>query len=121
MGVGASCAACADRRRSHLKLVELGERWITLCHNCSAEVSHLDPGPRSIEALRERLTRDRRQRVRRNRAIDHSDYCDERRQTERRHAESTSNEDQWLDAEEYIIGTLEQDSVNEEQTQIVEL
>ena len=121
IGVGASCTACGDRRRVHLKLVEFGERWITLCHNCSAEAHQLEPHPNSIDALREGLSRDRRQQVRRVRRIDHTDYCDERRQHERRLSEDEPQDDHWLDAEGLIIGAFDQGTPTDEATQIVEV
>ncbi len=67
IGQGASCAACDDRRESHLRHFELGlrqnavgGRWIVLCFNCVAVAESLNPPPRSVEGLKMRLYRDRR-------------------------------------------------------------
>jgi hypothetical protein len=76
IGDGASCACCGDRRRLHLRHYELGlrhnavgGRWVVLCHNCSAEADRVQPPPRSVEALKMRLYRDRRWEHRRNESI----------------------------------------------------
>ena len=65
--MGATCGACDDRRRIHLRHYELGlktnapgGRWVVLCHNCIAFADSLNPPPRSVEALKMRLHRDRR-------------------------------------------------------------
>jgi hypothetical protein len=67
VGIGASCAGCEDRRVVHLRHFELsvrsnalGGRWLVLCHNCVAAAEHMQPPPRSLEALKMRLGRDRR-------------------------------------------------------------
>jgi hypothetical protein len=67
VGVGASCAACEDRRLVHLRYFELavranapGGRWIVLCHNCVAAAEKIEPMPRSLDGLKMRLLRDRR-------------------------------------------------------------
>jgi hypothetical protein len=67
VGVGATCAACDDRRLGHLRHWELGlranapgGRWVVLCHNCVAAADKMEPAPRSIEALKMRLSRERR-------------------------------------------------------------
>jgi hypothetical protein len=67
IGLGATCGACDDRRRIHLRHYELGlktnapgGRWVVLCHNCIAFADSLNPPPRSVEALKMRLHRDRR-------------------------------------------------------------
>jgi hypothetical protein len=67
VGVGASCAACDDRRHVHLRYWEIGVRgnapggrWVVLCHNCVAAAEAMDPQPRSIDGLKMRLARDRR-------------------------------------------------------------
>ena len=76
VGVGASCAACDDRRMIHLRHWELslrgnapGGRWLVLCHNCVAAADAMDPPPRSIEGLKMRLARERRWGDRRAEAV----------------------------------------------------
>ena len=73
IGEGASCASCGERRRVHLRHFELGlrqnavgGRWVVLCHNCTAAAEKLKPTPRSVEALKMRLYRDRRWKDRRD-------------------------------------------------------
>lgn len=67
VGVGACCIACNNRRHEQLRHFEVGlrlnaagGRWTILCHNCAASAEKLAPPPRSVDALCERLTRDRR-------------------------------------------------------------
>ena len=61
VGVGAFCSACGDRRRPHLRFVELPGRWLVLCHNCTAHGDSLRPCPETAEELLRRLRRDRRE------------------------------------------------------------
>jgi hypothetical protein len=91
VGEGAACAGCSDRRRHHLRHFELGVRgnavggrWVILCHNCSAVAEELNPSPRSIESLKQRLYRDRRWGDRRAPAASVRAPWLERRQTDRR-------------------------------------
>jgi len=72
VGAGASCVACGNRRREQLRHFEIGlrlntagGRWTILCHNCTATAETLSPPPRSVDALCERLSRDRRWNERR--------------------------------------------------------
>ena len=65
VGLGALCCMCGDRRHRLLKSVELLGAWVPICHNCSALASALQPLPQSISAIREALTRDRRNKERR--------------------------------------------------------
>lgn len=60
VGLGAQCCMCGDRRREHLKSVELLGAWVPICHNCSALASALEPMPQSIGEIRTALARDRR-------------------------------------------------------------
>ena len=94
VGSGASCAACEDRRLSHLRYWEIGGRgnapggrWVVLCHNCVAQADTMDPQPRSIDGLKMRLARDRRWGDRRSEAVGRPtprDSGHERRDTDRR-------------------------------------
>ena len=36
VGRGAACILCVERRRDHLRLVELHSRSVPMCHGCSA-------------------------------------------------------------------------------------
>jgi hypothetical protein len=66
VGKGAACAVCQERRRDHLRLVELHNRSIPLCHGCGARTMRLEEIPRSLEVLRLTLRRDRRADERRS-------------------------------------------------------
>ena len=85
VGAGAGCVGCGNRRRDHLRHYEVGMRlnaaggrWTILCHNCAASADKFNPPPRSLDALCERLARDRRWQERRyDRA--HRDPVAERR------------------------------------------
>ena len=65
VGRGACCAVCQERRRDHLRLVELHNRTLPLCHDCAARTLRLDPIPQSLQVLRSSLRRDRRDQERR--------------------------------------------------------
>src|SRR5262249_15564008 len=65
VGTGAACTVCNERRRDHLRLVELWNRSVAMCHNCATRTLKLVPIPRTVEGIRERLERDRRRRDRR--------------------------------------------------------
>jgi hypothetical protein len=88
VGVGANCVACSNRRHEQLRHFEVGlrlnaagGRWTILCHNCAATADIMTPPPRSIDALCQRLSRDRRWQDRRyDRA--HRDPHAERRSSE---------------------------------------
>jgi hypothetical protein len=94
VGSGAGCAACEDRRLSHLRYWELGVRgnapggrWIVLCHNCVGTAEKMDPQPRSLDGLKMRLARDRRWGDRRAESVGRPRVRDskfERRDAERR-------------------------------------
>jgi hypothetical protein len=67
IGAGAGCVSCGNRRREQLRHYEVGirlnaagGRWTILCHNDAATADTFDPPPRSVDALCERLARDRR-------------------------------------------------------------
>jgi hypothetical protein len=46
-----------------------GGRWIILCHNCAAAADKVNPPARSLEALKMRLSRDRRWGERRTEGV----------------------------------------------------
>ena len=41
VGMGAACCMCNDRRREHLRSVELLSAWVPICHNCCARAMTL--------------------------------------------------------------------------------
>ncbi len=90
IGVGAGCVSCGNRRREQLRHFEVGlrlnaagGRWTILCHNCAATADSFSPPPRSLDALCQRLARDRRWNDRRyDRA--HRDPHAERRSSDYR-------------------------------------
>jgi ribosome-binding protein aMBF1 (putative translation factor) len=65
VGLGALCCMCGDRRHGLLKSVELLGAWVPICHNCGALAKSLQPMPQTISAIRETLSRDRRDKDRR--------------------------------------------------------
>jgi hypothetical protein len=94
VGIGASCAACENRRRAQLRYYEMGVRqnvpggrWIILCWNCAALADSLTPPPPSVEALKMRIQRERRWGDRRAAAVGRPSIMDperDRRRDERR-------------------------------------
>lgn len=48
-----------------MRLNAAGGRWTILCHNCASTAETLVPPPRSVDALCERISRDRRWQERR--------------------------------------------------------
>ena len=81
---GAICAACADRRRENLRLVELKGRSVSLCHLCAARMYKMASAPLTLEELRASLRRDRRQGERRAGGVDRRIFPRERRVGDRR-------------------------------------
>ena len=84
VGKGAACAVCQERRRDHLRLVELHSRSVPLCHVCAARTVKLGDVPASLESLRATLRRDRRGQDRRDDGLDHRIFPRERRVGDRR-------------------------------------
>jgi hypothetical protein len=84
VGRGASCTVCQEKRRAHLKLVELKGRSLPFCHLCAAQVIRLPEIPDSLEELRHELRRERRDADRRDGKIDQRIFPRERRVGERR-------------------------------------
>src|SRR5262249_16620609 len=60
VGMGASCAVCSDRRRENLRQMGRLGAWVPMCYNCAGRTMGLEPPPRTLEALRNRLARERR-------------------------------------------------------------
>src|SRR5450432_263082 len=84
VGHGACCAICSERRHAVLKQVELLGAWVPMCHNCSARTHGLQPLPRTLDAIRRRLTRERRANDRRIGVMDPRAIPRDRRGLERR-------------------------------------
>lgn len=84
VGRGASCAVCPEKRRDHLRLVELHNKSVPLCHICAARTMKLGQVPPSLELLRATLRRDRRLEDRRADSLDRRIFPRERRVGERR-------------------------------------
>jgi len=84
VGLGASCRFCGERRRAHLKSVELLGAWVATCHNCAARIGALDPLPQSLAGIRDALARERRRRMRRAGKPDGRVFPYERRDADRR-------------------------------------
>jgi len=81
---GAICALCTDRRRDHLRLVELCGRSVSLCHLCAARVHKMADIPLTLEELRKSLRRNRRKVERREGGYDRRVFPRERRVGDRR-------------------------------------
>ena len=116
VGLGASCAVCYDRRRENLRLIEFQGAWLPMCHNCSAKTLRLSPVPRSIDGVRQRLSRDRRWKSRRQRRKDHRIFAFERRDDEWRRPREPDSE--WLDAEDLIVEIQDAEDLPTEATSI---
>ena len=86
VGRGACCAVCQERRREHLRLIEVHTRTLSLCFLCAARTLRLEDVPPTLEGLRDRLRRDRRTDERRSDALDRRIFPRERRVGDRRDA-----------------------------------
>ncbi len=86
VGFGATCRVCGERRRAHLRSVELLGVWAPVCHDCAARAARLEPMPPSLAELRDALRRDRRQLVRRVPRPEAGRAAGDRRRAERRTA-----------------------------------
>jgi hypothetical protein len=81
---GALCALCTDRRREHLRLVELCGRSVSLGHLCAARVLKMADVPLTLDELRKSLRRNRRKVERREGSLDRRVFPRERRVGDRR-------------------------------------
>jgi hypothetical protein len=84
VGLGARCVTCSEKRRRYLRSVELHGGWQAMCFNCSGQLLHLDPMPPTLLALRQLISRERRQVDRRIGKPDTRVFQYERRVGERR-------------------------------------
>jgi hypothetical protein len=80
VGRGAACVICYEKRREQLKLMELNNRSLPMCHGCAARILRLDQIPATIDGVRQILKRDRRDGDRRTDAgLDRRIFPRERR------------------------------------------
>jgi hypothetical protein len=84
VGRGAACIICFEKRRDQLKLMELRNRTVPMCHGCAARIIRLDQIPATIDGLRTALKRDRRAADRRGEGLERRIFPRERRVGERR-------------------------------------
>lgn len=84
VGTGATCTVCHERRRDFLRLVEVHNRSVPLCHGCAVRTIKLQQVPPTLHGLRAALRRDRRGDNRREDALDGRIFPRERRVGERR-------------------------------------
>jgi hypothetical protein len=97
-----------------------------LCHSCAGRIARLDKVPRTINAIRVLLDRERRARDRRDDNVDRRIFPRERRVGERRappRATSTSDTDPRIalpDFEDIVIELVEADIESVEQTLVRE-
>jgi hypothetical protein len=103
VGLGAACVMCNDRRREHLRMIELLRAWVPSCHNCHARILRLEPFPQTIDEIRTRLHRERRTRDRRAGKADTRVFPRERRGLERRRVGSVNGEDFLLLDDDILI------------------
>ena len=84
MPLNARCVTCNEKRRRVLKTVELFGGWKPMCHNCSGQLLHLDPLPKTLAEMRDIVSRERRKKDRRIGKADSRVFRYERRVGERR-------------------------------------
>lgn len=107
---GSSCIVCRERRQDYLRQVEFQRSWLTMCHNCAGRTATLRPAPRTVEALRQRMERDRRWNERRDGAEDSRLSPRERRNDDRRHG-ACVDEPAFIDADDLIIEMVDADEM----------
>jgi hypothetical protein len=95
VGLGAACAVCNDRRTDNLRQVELLGAWVPLCGNCTVRTMRLQPMPRTLDAIRHALSRERRRSDRRQDAAARPSHA-ERRGLERRSVGHAQGGEMWL-------------------------
>ena len=84
--LGARCVTCNEKRRRVLKSVELLGGWKPMCFNCSGQILHLDPMPKTVGEMRDIISRERRRKDRRIGKSDTRVFRYERRVGDRRMA-----------------------------------
>jgi hypothetical protein len=121
VGRGASCAVCQERRREHLRLIEVHNRTLPLCFLCAARTLRLEDVPHTLEGLRDRLRRERRAVERRGDSLDHRIFPRERRVGERRDGPRSGDTDPAIflpQFDDLVIEIDETDIEEIEQTQV---
>lgn len=113
VGLGARCAICDERRLDHLQMVEFRQRWLPMCHTCSGRGFRLTPLPATLDELRRRLERDRRDVSRRRGLSDPRMFQIDRRMADRRlgftrRSDCWIDPGSWLDASELIVEILDE-------------
>ena len=112
VGLGASCIICGERRYDHLQMVEFQLRWLPMCFSCSGRGFRLHPLPMTLDELRQRLERNRRDDERRFDAPDRRIFQINRRGEERRSDEPPGGIE-CLDASDLIVEILEEEMEGE--------
>ena len=104
VALGASCVICGERRKENLQRVELFGRWYNMCHICAVRTHRLNPMPKAIEGIRQRLQRDRRYGDRRGDNRDSRIMNKERRVGERRAEAIEEGDIVWMeDAPDIVV------------------
>lgn len=103
VGLGAACVVCGERRHDNLRSVEFQRSWMPMCHNCATKTFRMQPIPRTVEAIRQTLSRDRRWMERRVGRKDNRLFPSERRADERREGESPLRASDFLDATDWVV------------------
>jgi hypothetical protein len=123
VGRGASCAVCAERRRSELRLAELHGRSRAVCHSCAGQMARLSKVPDSLPEIRALLRRERREGDRRDGSDDGRIFPRERRVGERRGPPRGADTDPRMllpDFEDIVIELADADIEQVEQTLVRE-
>ncbi|MCK5798351.1 MAG: hypothetical protein KAI47_14265 [Deltaproteobacteria bacterium] len=107
VGLGAACVVCGERRHDDLRSVEFQHKWVTVCHNCATKTFQMQPLPRTVEAIRQRLSRDRRWVERRVGRTDRRIFPKERRVGERRQSLPTTL-GEYIDAADLVVEIVEE-------------
>jgi len=92
---GASCAICFDRRHENLRMMEFRGSWIPICYNCAGKTQQLMPVPKTVDGVRQQLSRDRRWHERRQGKKDNRIFAIERRSKQRRGPPLRDDDDCW--------------------------
>lgn len=103
VGLGARCCVCSERRRDHLRSIELLGAWMPMCYSCSGRAMTLDPLPRTVAGIREALDRDRRADDRRGGKRDTRVFQYDRRNDDRRSGRSSAPDDYMVIDEGMIV------------------
>jgi hypothetical protein len=111
VGLGAACVLCNDRRRDHLRSMELMGSWMPVCHNCAARTARMMPMPDTLDAVRLRLSRERRDGDRRDGKPDTRVYPRDRRGLERRSTGHADGDDLMLLGEDDILIIVDDDGL----------